>query len=126
MKVLFILNHPPYGNEHCFNARRLAGAMAKKSPETPTTVFLMADAVLCAKAVQKTPDRYYNIEQMLKHLLTDGGKVLLCGIRMDARRFVDSDIVDGARRSSMDELAENALHTDKVLVFSRRQRVLPL
>jgi uncharacterized protein involved in oxidation of intracellular sulfur len=117
MKVLFILNHPPYGTEHCFNALRLAGAMAKKSPETQLTVFLMADSVLCAKADQKTPDGYYNIERMLKHIFTSGGQVLLCGVCMDARGLAEGDIVGGARRSSMDELAENTLQADKVLVF---------
>lgn len=117
MKVLFILNHPPYGTEHCFNALRLAGAMAKKSPDTQNTVFLMADSVLCAKTGQKTPDGYYNIEHMLKHILTGGGQVLLCGVCMDARGLTEAEILEGARRSSMDELAENTLQADKVLVF---------
>lgn len=117
MKVLFILNHPPYGTEHCFNALRLAGAMTKKSPETQITVFLMADSVLCANTGQKTPDGYYNIERMLKHVLTDGGQVLLCGVCMDARGLAEGDIVEGARRSSMDELAANTLQAEKVLVF---------
>lgn len=117
MKVLCILNHPPYGTEHCFNALRLARAMAKKSPEAQITVFLMADSVLCAKAGQKTPDGYYNIERMLKHILTGGGQVLLCGVCMDARGLAEGDIVERARRSTMDELAENTLQADKVLVF---------
>jgi uncharacterized protein involved in oxidation of intracellular sulfur len=117
MKVLFILNHPPYGTEHCFNALRLAGAMAKKSPETQITVFLMADSVLCAKAGQKTPDGYYNIERMLKHILIGGGQVLLCGVCMDARGLAEGDILEGARRSSMDELAGETLEANKVLVF---------
>lgn len=117
MKVLFILNHPPYGTEHCYNALRLAGALAKKLPEARITVFLMADSVPCAKIGQKTPDGYYNIERMLKRILTGGGEVLLCGVCMDARALTDGDILEGARRSSMDELAENTLQADKVLVF---------
>jgi uncharacterized protein involved in oxidation of intracellular sulfur len=117
VKVLFILNHPPYGTEHCYNALRLAGAIAKKSPEARITVFLMADSVLCAKAGQKTPEGYYNIERMLKHIVTAGGEVLLCGVCMDARALADGDIVEGARRSSMDELAESTLLAEKVLVF---------
>ena len=63
------------------------------------------------------PDGYYNIERMLKHILTGGGQVLLCGVCMDARGLAEDDIVEGARRSSMDELAENTLQADKVLVF---------
>ena len=43
MKVLFILNDPPYGTERCYNAVRLANA---KELTTKVTVFLMADARL--------------------------------------------------------------------------------
>jgi uncharacterized protein involved in oxidation of intracellular sulfur len=70
MKTLFILNDPPYGTERCFNALRLAGALLKNDPESEITVFLMADAVLAAKTGQKTPDGYYNVERMLKRVLT--------------------------------------------------------
>lgn len=117
MRVLFILNHPSYGTEHCYNALRLAGAMAKKAPEAQITIFFMTDSVLCAKAGQKTPDGYYNVERMLKHILVGGGQVLLCGVCMDARGLSVGDILEGARRSSMDELAENTLQANKVLVF---------
>jgi uncharacterized protein involved in oxidation of intracellular sulfur len=36
---------------------------------------------------------------------------------MDARGLVETDLVDGARRSSMDELAAGTIAADKVLVF---------
>ena len=117
MKVLFILNHPPYGTEHCFNALRLAGAMAKKSPDTQITVFLMADSVLCAKGGQKTPDGYYNVERMVKRLVMSPHRVLLCGSCMDARGLAESELVEGAARSTMDELARETLASDKTLVF---------
>ncbi len=117
MKILFILNDPPYGTERCYNALRLAHAVLKKDPETEVTVFLMADAVIAAKAGQKTPDGYYNIERMLKRALAGKGQVLLCGTCMDARGLTDGEIVAGARRSTMDELAAAALEADKVLVF---------
>ena len=45
MKILFILNDPPYGTERCYNALRLAHGLIKKDPETEVTVFLMDDAV---------------------------------------------------------------------------------
>ena len=54
MKVLFILNDPPYGNERCYNALRLGNALAKNEPSSEITIFLMANAVLCAKKGQKT------------------------------------------------------------------------
>ncbi|MBS0420947.1 MAG: DsrE family protein [Proteobacteria bacterium] len=117
MKILFILNDPPYGTERCFNALRLANALVKKHPETEVTVFLMADAVSCARKGQSTPDGYYNIERMLKRFASGAHKILLCATCMDARGLNETDLMEGARRSSMDDLAEATLTADKVIVF---------
>src|SRR6056297_2037169 len=99
MKHLILLNDPPYGTERSFNGLRMAHALAKNDPQADITVFLMADAVLCAKAGQTTPDGYYNLERMLRRGLTE------------------SDMMDGPTRSTMDELAQGTLAADKVLVF---------
>jgi len=117
MKFLLILNDPPYGTERCYNALRLASALLKKNPDAELTVFLFADAVIAAKAAQKTPEGYYNIERMLKRVLTGNAQVLLCGTCMDARGLTDIEIVPGAKRSTMDVLAAALLEADKVLVF---------
>jgi uncharacterized protein involved in oxidation of intracellular sulfur len=118
MKTLIILNDPPYGTERSYNGLRLAHALAKDEPSSEITLFLMADAVLCAKKGQKTPDGFYNIERMLKRVLaSSSNKVLLCGTCMDARGLTDSDILEGARRSNMDELAQATRAAEKVLVF---------
>jgi len=117
MKALIILNDPPYGTERCYNVLRLAHALLKNDPQTEVTVFLMADAVVAVRKGQKTPDGYYNIERMLKRVIAGKGIVLLCGTCMDARGMTDDDIMDGARRSSMDELAAATVAADKVLVF---------
>lgn len=77
----------------------------------------MVDAVLAAKAQQKTPDGYYNIERMLKRVLSNKGVVLLCGTCMDARGIGDAELMDGARRSTMDDLATATTEADKVSVF---------
>jgi uncharacterized protein involved in oxidation of intracellular sulfur len=77
----------------------------------------MADAVVAAKAQQRTPEGYYNVERMLKRVLIGKGAVLLCGTCMDARGMSDAELIDGARRRSMDELAGATVEADKVLVF---------
>ena len=77
----------------------------------------MADAVAAAKAGQKTPDGYYNVERMLKRVLAGKGEVLLCGTCMDARGLEDAALMAGARRSTMDELAVATTEADKVMVF---------
>lgn len=117
MKSLLILNDPPYGTERVYNGLRLAHALAKNDTEAQITVFLMADAVLAAKAGQKTPDGFYNVERMLKRVVASKGHVLLCGTCLDARGITEAEIMDGARRSIMDELAAATIAADKVLVF---------
>ena len=117
MRVLVLLNDPPYGTERSYNGFRLANALVKKDPATEVTVFLMADAVSCGKKGQKTPDGYYNLERMAKRFTTGSHRLLLCGTCMDARGISDTELIDGARRSSMDELAAATAEADKVLVF---------
>jgi uncharacterized protein involved in oxidation of intracellular sulfur len=116
MKILLILNDPPYGSERSYNALRLAMNLTKTNPEVETAVFLMADAVFCAKRGQTTPDGYYNVERMLK-AVSRKGRVLLCGTCMEARGVADGDLTEGALRSSLDELTAMTLEADKVLVF---------
>ena len=117
MKTLVLINDPPYGTERLYNALRLAHALLKRDPATQLTVFLIGDAVVAAKAQQKTPDGYYNAERMLKRLLAGKAGVLLCGTCMDARGIGDAVLLEGARRSTMDELANATAEADKVLVF---------
>ncbi|MBD3653396.1 DsrE/DsrF/TusD sulfur relay family protein [Kangiella sp.] len=114
MSFLIIINDPPYGTERLYNGLRLAHTLIKK--EHDVTVFLMADAVSGAKAGQKTPDGYYNVERMLK-LVINKGSVLLCGTCMDARGLGDEDVISGAKRSTMDKLADLTISSDKVLIF---------
>jgi len=116
MTTLIIINDPPYGTERAYNALRLAHALIKRDAEAKVTVFLMADAVAGARKGQQTPDGYYNIERMLKRVVTKG-HVLLCGTCMDARGLTEGDMIEGPMRSTMDELAQATLAADKVLVF---------
>lgn len=113
MNTLFILNDAPYGTERSYNALRLARALAKTEGQT-VRVFLMGDAVACAKAGQKVPEGYYNAGDMVRVV---GGEVGLCGTCMDARGLGDEDMVEGARRSTLKALAEWTAQADKVLVF---------
>jgi uncharacterized protein involved in oxidation of intracellular sulfur len=114
MKILLILNDPPYGTERSYNGLRLAKALVGKGAEV--TAFLMADAVICAKAGQKVPQGYYNLELMVKSVARKGN-VLLCGTCMDARGLADDELLEGAQRSTMDELALCMMAADRVLVF---------
>jgi len=116
MKVLFILNDPPYGTERSYNALRLAISLLKTQADE-LRVFLLGDAAACAKAGQKVPQGYYNVADMLGMAARRGAKVGVCGTCMDARGMTDAEVVEGARRSTMAELTEWHQWADKVTVF---------
>jgi uncharacterized protein involved in oxidation of intracellular sulfur len=116
MTVLLILNDPPYGTERCYNGLRLALALATIEG-TEVRVFLMGDAIGCAKRDQKTPDGYYNLERMLKGLTAKSIPIGACGTCMDARGFAEAELTDGVHRSSMAELSAWTLESERVLVF---------
>ncbi len=54
---------------------------------------------------------------MVHRVIAAKGRVLMCGTCMDARGLAAEDMMEGAARSSMDELAEATPAADKVLVF---------
>jgi uncharacterized protein involved in oxidation of intracellular sulfur len=116
VKTLVVLNDPAYGTERSYNGLRLAHALAKRDGEE-VRVFLLGDAVTCALAGQKTPNGYYNLERMLAAAIERGAKVGLCGTCMDARAVGEEQVVDGARRSNLEELTDWTRWADQVLAF---------
>jgi uncharacterized protein involved in oxidation of intracellular sulfur len=116
MKYLLILNDPPYGTERCYNALRL-GLALRKQAGVDLKIFLLGDAVGCAKAGQQTPEGFYNLGRMLKGLTSHAIPVGVCGSCLDTRGITDAELLDGVHRSSMEELAAWTSAVDKVLVF---------
>jgi uncharacterized protein involved in oxidation of intracellular sulfur len=115
-KTLFVLNDPPYGTERCYNGLRLAGAVARRE-RTEVRIFLMGDAVGCAVAGQVLPNGFYHLDRMVASAARHGAEVGCCGSCMDARAVDDAELVDGSRRSSLEELADWTLWADRVVVF---------
>ncbi|MEW6705557.1 MAG: DsrE family protein [Pseudomonadota bacterium] len=113
--TLLIVNDAPYGNERAYNALRLAGALASREGQA-VRLFLMADAVTCAKSGQKVPEGYYNVQLMLGKVARKG-EVGLCGSCMDARALRDDELIEGAKRGTLAQLADWTAEADKVLVF---------
>ncbi len=114
--TLFVLNDPPYGTERSYNALRLAGAIAKTGARQ-VRVFLIGEGVVCAHGHQRVPQGHYNIEVMLKAVARHGGEIGVCSSCLDARGIGDAELVEGTRRSSMDELAAWTGEADQTLVF---------
>jgi uncharacterized protein involved in oxidation of intracellular sulfur len=116
MKTLFILNDPPYGSERSYNALRLAGALSSRGGDE-VKLFLIGDAASCAKSGQKVPAGFYSLQLMLSKVLRNKAEVGVCGTCMDARGVAEPDLVEGARRSTLEELADWTAWAEKVIVF---------
>lgn len=116
-KVLILINDAPYGTEKAYNALRLAMQLGKEHEDVEVRVFLMADAANCALANQNTPNGYYNIERMLKAVLLKGGKVKICGSCAEARGLKNARLIEGTEISTMAELTNWVVDSDKVVTF---------
>ena len=117
MKILILINDAPYGTEKAYNALRLANQLGKDHPAVEVRIFLMADAANCAIANQTTPNGYYNIERMLKLAITKKAKVKICGSCAEARGLKNTPLIEGAEISTMAELTNWVVDSDKTLVF---------
>jgi uncharacterized protein involved in oxidation of intracellular sulfur len=118
MKVLFIINDAPYGTEKAYNALRMAMMLQKEHAEAvEVLVFLMADAVTCAFPNQATPQGYYNIERMLRAVISKGGQVKACGACSEARGIKGLSLIEGVEISTMSHLALWTVEADKVISF---------
>lgn len=117
MKVLFIINDAPYGTEKAYNALRIANQLNKEHIDTEVRIFLMADGAICSIANQTTPNGYYNIGRMLKFSLIKGAKVKICGSCAEARGLNNIQLIEGVEISSLAELTNWIVDSDKVLTF---------
>lgn len=91
--------------------------LQKEHPDVEVRIFLMADAVTCALPNQTTPQGYYNIERMLKSVISKGGQVKACGTCSEARGIKGLTLLEGVEVSTMSQLVQWTMEADKVLTF---------
>lgn len=117
MNFLFIINDASYGSEKPYNALRLALTLLKEHSDVVVHIFLMGDSVSCALPNQSTPQGYYNLERMLKSILSRNGIIKACGTCCEARGLKSVPLIEGVEISTMSQLAQWTVEADKVLVF---------
>ena len=66
---------------------------------------------------QKTPDGFYNLERMIRALVTKKVEINLCGGCLDVRGIDESSLISGTKRSSMNQLAKWTPEADEVITF---------
>jgi len=117
MNTLIIINDAPYGTEKAYNALRMAMMLQKEHPEVEVRIFLLADAVTCALPNQITPQGYYNIERMLRAVISKGGQVKACGTCSEARGLKGLLLLDGVELSTMSQMTQWVVEADRALTF---------
>jgi len=117
MKVLIIVNDPPYGTEKAFNALRLALALRQEHPEEEARVFLLSDSVISSLPNQHRPEGNYNIETMLQDAISKGVSVKACVTCIDARGLFGMGLVPGVEVSSMVDLAHWVVDSDRIVTL---------
>ena len=80
-------------------------------------MFLIGEGAACAHGHQKVPQGHYNIEFMVKTVAKYGGGIGVCSSCMDTRGRSDANLVEGTKRSSMEDLAAWNREAAKVFVF---------
>jgi uncharacterized protein involved in oxidation of intracellular sulfur len=83
----------------------------------PDRVFLSGDAVGCAVAGQRVPEGSCDLERMVRSVAHRGGGSACRGTCLGARGIGGDRLVEGARRSSMEELTDRTLWADRVATF---------
>ena len=118
MKILIIFNREPYDNtDITWNGLRLAGKLQEAGQEV--RIFLMNDSVDMARDVCNPPENYdQDLSAILKDLISKDVPVKVCGTCM-ARCGIHKNhpYFDGAEKSTMPELAEWVIDSDKVITF---------
>ncbi len=113
--VTMVLQDAPYGSEKVWNALRLSRALL--SAGSKVRIFLYADSVTSAKRGQNTPKGFYNIEDMLKDLLSRGVEVKSCITCTSARGMTQEDFIEGAVVGKTMDLAHWISEGGQVMVF---------
>jgi uncharacterized protein involved in oxidation of intracellular sulfur len=118
MTILIIFNREPYDNtDVTWNGLRLADKLLEAGQQV--RIFLMNDAVDMARDACKPPEGYdQDLSKMLRELIARGVPVKVCGTCM-ARCgiYKNQPYFDGAEKSTMPELAEWVVDSDKVITF---------
>lgn len=118
MKVLLKFNRNPYdGTDVAWNGLRLAGTLLGEGHNI--RIFLMNDAIAMAKESCRPPEDYdQDLSQMLRQLIDCNVPVKVCGTCMDrSKKYKDVPNFTGAERSTISQLAEWVIDSDKVLSF---------
>jgi tRNA 2-thiouridine synthesizing protein D len=121
--ITVVIGDPPYGKQRAYTALRfiLAALYEKHS----VNLFLLEDAVFLAKKGQEPKEMpslmghetMPNAEELLKAVIKQGTTVRICGVCCSERALKQEELVEGCQISSMKNLVNWVVESDKVIFF---------
>lgn len=113
--VLLILSHAPFDGDVTWNALRLARTLVDR--RVPVRVFVMNDAIDLVRAGGMPEGSEFDLQAMLRDLLPRGGRVKICTTCVNRCGIGQGAIIPEVTMSTMADLAEWVVDSDRVLVF---------
>ncbi len=100
-----------------WNALRLVAALI--SQDKKVMIFLLDDGVYLAKKEQKPVDKLSELaaDRRLSDLMAMGAAVETCGVCIEHRGLLPSDLVDGVTVSTMVDLARSIANSQHVITL---------
>ncbi|MHA1784011.1 MAG: DsrE/DsrF/TusD sulfur relay family protein [Candidatus Helarchaeota archaeon] len=113
-KLSVTIFESPYGREKPYTAARFALTALIDGHEV--IVILFQDGVFCGLKKQK-PAEYPNIGEYLENAMSEGVKIIACGVCCNARGVKEEDLLDGIKIVGMHEIVEAVVNSDKEISF---------
>ncbi|MFC2020863.1 DsrE/DsrF/TusD sulfur relay family protein [Chloroflexota bacterium] len=118
-----LVGDPPYGKERLYTTLRFV--LAALTAGHIVNLFILEDAAFIAKKGQKPMelpgllehDVMPNCGELLKASISQGAQVKICGVCASERGLVQEELVDGANISTMHDLVDWVVNTDKTVFF---------
>ncbi len=121
--ITVVVADPPYGHERLYTTLRFV--LAALVAGNTVNLFVLEDAVFVAKKGQRPlelpslleHESMPNCEDLLRAAIKEGASVKVCGVCAAERGLGQEELVEGAKISTMHDLVDWVVDTDKVVFF---------
>ncbi len=121
--ITVITGEPPYGRERLYTTLRFV--LAALAAKHAVNLFILEDAAFVAKKGQKPQElpgllgheTMPNCEEMLATAIKQGAQVKICGVCASERGLSQEELVAGANISTIHNLVDWVVNTDKTVFF---------
>ena len=114
VKITVMIFESPYGREKSYTALRFA--LTALTDGHDITVILIQDGIFTGKKDQKPAD-YPNLAEYLQNAISEGLKVIACGVCCNARGVKQDELLKGITIVGMHEIVKAIADSDKTLTF---------